>query len=431
MPLKKVVITGVGAVSPWGVGVVRLMEGLRSGRSAVVNLRSEWEPQVKDLTCWIGAPVGEPLDPKQVPRTYRRSMGRVAFLAYLAAKEALERSGIPRAVHGLKTRATFGAGRMGVSFASTMGSISSLAKFFAAFQRGEMRGLPAGIFFQSMSHTCAANLAHAFGINGRLLSPNSACASSLQAIGAGFEMIRDGAQDCMLCGGAEELHVAVSASFDLAQASSHHFNDQPTRTPRPFDRDRDGTVCGEGAGAVILESEEGALARGARILAEVIGYATTVDSTHMAQPHSESIIACLNNALGAAGLPPDAIDYVNAHATGTLQGDQAEAEALRAVFGAGNVPVSGLKGYFGHTLGASGALELIACLGMQQGGYLLPTLNLEEPGKGCEGLDHVMAERPTCFERFAKNNFAFGGVNTVLILKRYADDGTDDRRENS
>lgn len=415
MSLRKVVITGVGAVSPFGVGVERMMNALRAGRSAVVDQRTAWEERISDLTCWVGAPLREPLDFAGIPRTVRRSMGRVARLAYLASVEALECARIPLD--------HCGSGGMGVSFASSMGSTGSVEEFFRAYlEKGKIGGVPANIFLQCMSHTCAANLVHALGITGGMLSPNAACASSLQAIGCGIEAIETGRQNLMLCGGAEELHVMVTACFDLVRATSSHFNEQPTRTPRPFDRDRDGIVCGEGAGALILESEESALGRGAEILAEIVGYATTTDGTHMAQPHCKSITACLRKALDCSGLEADAIDYVNAHATGTVQGDKEEAAALEQVFGEGGVPVSSFKGHLGHTLGASGALELIACLRMQKDGYLIPTLNLEIPGDGCEGLDHVIDRRRVTFDRFAKTNFAFGGVNAVLILQRYGHD---------
>ncbi len=413
---EKVVITGVGAVSPYGIGVERLMKGINAGLSAVVDLQALWQRRVKDLTCWVGAPLRESLDPARIPRVARRSMGRVAQLAYVASLEALDRAGI--LLEHCRSN------RMGVSFSSTTGSPSSLEEFFSgSFEKSQIDGLPSNIFFRFMSHTCAANLARAFGTTGRTLSPNAACASSLQAIGCAVEAIENGLEDIMLCGGADELHVMVTACFDLVRAASSHFNDQPGRTPRPFDRDRDGIVCGEGAGALILESEQHARARGANILAEVAGYATTTDGTHMAQPHCGSIVQCMTRALEAAGSPAGAIEYVNAHATGTLQGDRAEAEALKTVFGEGGVPVSSLKGHFGHTLGASGALELIACLHMQKGGYLIPTLNLKVPGEGCEGLDHLITRREVSFGRFAKNNFAFGGVNAVLIVQKYCYDG--------
>ena len=412
MALRKVMITGLGAASPYGVGVTALMRGLYANRSAVVNLQPQWQPEVHDLSSWVGAPLSEPLDEQTIPRKFRRSMGRVAILAHLASQEALQQARVPES--------SFSAGRAGISFASTMGSIGSVAQFFAAcFERRAVGGLPANIFLQFMSHTCAANLAHVLGATGRVLSPNAACASALQAIGYGYEAVAYGQQDLMLCGGADELHVAAAASFDLVQVASNHYNRQPQRTPRPFDRDRDGIVCGEGSGALILESEEAARARGANILAEVVGFASTCDGTHMAQPRCASIVACLRETLERSALPPAAVGYVNAHATGTIQGDQAEAEAIGRIFGEGRVPVSSFKGHFGHTLGASGALELIACVCMQRDGCLIPTRNLDQPGEGCAGIDHVTALRRAKFDRFVKNSFAFGGINAAIVLQRY------------
>jgi 3-oxoacyl-[acyl-carrier-protein] synthase II len=412
MALRRVVITGTGATSPYGVGVEPLMEALYAGRSAVVDLRRGWQEELRDLTCWVGAPLPQALELQQIPRKLRRSMGRVAVLAYLATQEALRQARVPGNC--------FGSGRLGISFASTIGSISSTGQFFqACFGESGIGNLPANIFFQFMSHTCAANLAQALGITGRVLSPNAACASALQAIGCGVENIAQGHQDIMICGGADELHVMAAACFDLVHAASSHYNDHPQRTPRPFDRDRDGIVCGEGSGALILESEAHARGRGAEVLAEVAGYATTSDGTHLAQPHRESIVACLERALADSGFSPADVEYVNAHATGTVQGDRAEAEAVESIYGAGSVPVSSLKGHFGHTLGASGAIELIACLRMQQDECLIPTMNLEVPGEGCAGLDHVTTLRRRSFDRFAKHSFAFGGINAVLMLQRY------------
>jgi len=410
MSLNKVVITGVGVVSPFGIGKAPLDEALLAGRSAVVSRRDLWEEKLSDLTCWLGAPLGEPLDVKSIPRKLRRSMGRVAMLAYLATTEALEQAQV-----GDKE---LSSDRIGISFGSTIGSVASIEEFFSAcLEHRAIGGLPANIFFQFMNHTCAANLAHAFGVSNRVLSPSAACASSLQAIGCGIETIEQGRQDIMICGGADELHMMVSACFDLVHAASHGFNDRPTCTPRPFDHNRDGIVCGEGAGAIILESEKSAEARGAEALAQIEGCATTCEGKHMAQPHRESIVRCLKEALDDSGLAPGDIEYVSAHATGTVEGDREEARALQEVFGARNVPVSSLKGHLGHTLGASGAVELAACLSMQKGGYLVPTRNLQEPGEGCEGLDHVTGLRRVGFGRFMKSSFAFGGVNSVLIVK--------------
>jgi 3-oxoacyl-[acyl-carrier-protein] synthase II len=413
MPVRRVVVTGLGAVSPYGLGVEAMMRGLRSGSSAVVGMGAEWSRAIPGLTCLVGAPLAERYDPKSIPRKFRRSMGPTAMMAYLAGKEALAQAKAPESLHE--------SGRMGVCFSSTTGSAASLANGFEAYQsKAFPGGVSSSLFFQIMSHTCAANVAHAFGVRGRVVSPDAACASSAQAVGLAFEFLQNGKQDLMLCGGADELHPLVVGCFDLVQASSHHFNDTPGKTPRPFDKDRDGTVCGEGAGAVALESEESARARGADILAEILGFDTLADGGHLAEPRTESIRRCLYNALDNSGVSADRIDYVNAHGTGTIAGDAAEAEAVREVFGEGNVPVSSLKGHMGHTLGASGALELIASIEMLRRGCLIPTLNLEELSEDCKGVDHLrngVEERP--IRCFVKNSFAFGGINTVLVLKRY------------
>jgi 3-oxoacyl-[acyl-carrier-protein] synthase II len=283
-----------------------------------------------------------------------------------------------------------------------------------------MHQIPSGMFFKIMSHTAAANIAQTFNVKGRVISPNAACSSSAQAIGMGYEFIRNGIQDVMLCGGVDELHPMTNVSFDIVQAASYKFNEQPHRTPRPFDKDRDGTVCGEGAGCIVLESEESALKRGARILGEVVGFSTSSSGVHMAQADADSIAVCINDALKSAQLQPGDVDYINAHATGTLVGDVSEALAIKQVF-AEKVPVSSLKGYFGHTLGASGVLEMIVSFSMMEEEILLPTLNLDEPDEACTGIWHLREKREQKINTFVKNSFAFGGINTVLIGKRYAE----------
>jgi 3-oxoacyl-[acyl-carrier-protein] synthase II len=224
----------------------------------------------------------------------------------------------------------------------------------------------------------------------------------------------------MLCGGSDELHVTTSASFDMVQAASFKYNDNPTSTPRPFDKDRDGTVCGEGAGCIILESETSAKRRGVEILGEVIGFATNASGIHMAHADDESIVHCIKDALLSAELKPDEVDYINAHATGTVIGDGSEAEAIKQVFNKLNVPVSSFKGHFGHTLGASGVLELIVVLRMMETDTLIPTLNLDEPDDQCRGIQHVQNIETKKINIIIKNSFAFGGINTVLIIKRYS-----------
>ncbi len=402
----------MGAVSPFGIGMKPMIDGLYAGESAVVSQKEKWESRIHDLNCWVGAPLKGPLPPKAIPRKYRRTMGLTAMMALHAAQEAIREARLPEAC--------FSSGRTGVSFSSSMGSAESLTEYFKEYlTTGSLRNISSGAFFQVMSHTCAANIAHALNISGRVISPDSACSSSAQAIGLGYEAIRYGLQDIMICGGADELDALVCGSFDLLNATSCKYNDNPRETPRPFDSERDGTVCGEGAGCIVLESVESARERGAVILAEITGFSTSSDGTHLAQPHSASIARCIKDALTNAEIGPDAVDYINAHATGTLLGDQAEAEAIREVFGEKKVPVSSLKGHMGHTLGASGALELAASVQMMHRGKLIPTLNLKNPGEGCDIVSHVNGQANNRINTVIKNSFAFGGINSVLILRRF------------
>jgi len=206
----------------------------------------------------------------------------------------------------------------------------------------------------------------------------------------------------------------VTGSFDILFATSTKYNDRPQMTPRPFDRDRDGLVCGEGSGLVVLEDYDRAIKRKAKIYAEIKGYSTTANGLHVSQSNKESMIHCMRQALSDAGVKADAIDYVNAHATATIQGDQEEAEAIRDVFGS-TVPVSSLKGYIGHTLGASGAIELAASLSMMEQGVIYPTLNLDTVSPECEGVHHVMQPLKKQITTVLKNGFAFGGINAALV----------------
>jgi len=221
------------------------------------------------------------------------------------------------------------------------------------FANSDYMQLGASEFFQCVSHTVALNVAQYFGMKGVVSATSAACASGLQAVGAAFDQIRLGRQDVVLCGGGEELHETVVGSFDILYAASSKYNDSPSRTPRPFDAARDGLVCGEGAGVIVMESYDHAVKRNANILVEVRGYHTCSNGTHVSQSDDASMVTCMNLALSSGGLSPNDIGYVGAHATGTTQGDAAEARAIAAVFGP-EVPVSSLKGNMGHTLGSSG-----------------------------------------------------------------------------
>jgi 3-oxoacyl-[acyl-carrier-protein] synthase II len=270
-------------------------------------------------------------------------------------------------------------------------------------------------FLQLMNHSAAANLALMFGIAGRVWAPASACASSSQAIGQGFETIRDGYQDLMICGGSEELHKTTAAVFDIVGGTSRAFNDSPHDTPRPFDKRRDGLVVGEGAAVVVLEDWESARKRNAPLWGEVLGFATHCDGVHISAPAKEGMVRTMSEALRSAHLDSKDIDYVNAHATGTPLGDPIEAKATAEIFG-DRVSVSSTKGHTGHTLAACGSMEVIFSLIMMRQRFLAPTLNLTDLDPECEGLKYVREVEERTVARVMSNNFAFGGVNTSLIL---------------
>jgi 3-oxoacyl-[acyl-carrier-protein] synthase II len=407
MPLKRVVITGVGGVSPLGVTVPELIAGLEAGRSAVRRMEG-WE-QYGGLRSLVAAPA-ELRDEKRIPRQARRSMGRMSLFAVQAVEQALADAGLPPS--------ECGSGRLGCVIGSTMGSAISINQTFEAMlPNHDMSQLGSMMFFQCISHTAAMNVAQYLRINGMVLATSAACASAAQAIGTGYDLIRLGRQEVMLCGGAEELHPTVTGSFDVLFATSTAYNDTPTRTPRPFDRDRDGLVCGEGCGIVVLEELDRARRRGARILAEVVGYHTSSSGVHISESSKDAMVVCMREALANAGLAPDAVDYVNAHATATIQGDQEEAAAVRELFG-DRVPVSSLKGYIGHTLGASAALELIASLAMMARGTIYPTLNLETVAPDCAGIQHVTRRLDRPVSVLVKNSFGFGGIGAVLVCRK-------------
>jgi 3-oxoacyl-[acyl-carrier-protein] synthase II len=334
----------------------------------------------------------------------------MSIFAAQAADEALADAGITLADEDLW--------RVGCVIGSTMGSAKSINDVFETMLPDkDLSKLNSTMFFQCMSHTATVNVAQYLGLNGTIMAASAACASALHAIGIGYDMIRLGRQDILLCGGAEELHPTVTGSFDILFATSTKFNDNPQKTPRPFDRDRDGLVCGEGSGILILEDYERAVRRNAMIYAEIKGFSTTASGLHVSQSNKESMIMCIQQALGDSGVKAEEIDYINAHATATLQGDQEEAEAIREIFGAA-VPVSCLKGHIGHTLGAAGSIELAATLKMMETGVIYPPLNLENVSRDCEGIQHVMQPLKKQVNTVLKNGFAFGGINAALVCKK-------------
>jgi 3-oxoacyl-[acyl-carrier-protein] synthase II len=408
--MRRVVVTGMAGLCSVGSDWKSVRESLRAGRSGVTRI-PQWE-DIDGLKTRLGAPIREFSPPEHYPRKKTRAMGRVALLATRATELALLDA-------SLLDDPVLGGGRTGISYGSTSGSPTAWDLYTRklAVERS-VRGITSTVYIQFMSHTCAANLGQFFGIRGRIVPTCSACTAGSQGIGYGYEAVKYGLQDVMVTGGAEELHEIDAAVFDIMNAASTR-NDEPGRTPRPFDAARDGLVVGEGAATLVLEELEHARARGAGIHAEVLGYGTNCDGHHLTNPDADSMERVMRLALEDAGLAPDQVAYVNAHATSTEVGDIAESGAIASVFGP-RMPVSSLKSFLGHTLGACGALEAWITIEMMREGWAAPTLNLERVDERCGRLDYVRGgPRELDLPVTVSNNFAFGGVNTSLVFRRY------------
>ena len=403
---RRVVITGIGLTSPIGNDLDTASAALREGRHGIIHM-DDWG-RIGDLGTRLAGAVSLELEGRW-PRQTTRSMGRVAKLAAYATDRAIAEAEL--------TEALLRSGDVGLAYGSTHGSSQELERFCRrVFAEDSIAGVPAGSYLRFMSHTTTANLAALYGVRGRVITTCAACVSSSQAIGAGYEAIRMGAQDVMICGGAEELHWVPAGVFDILFATSRGYNDAPDDGPRPFDADRDGLVIAEGAATLVLEEYEYAIARGATPRGEVLGYGTSCDGTHVTSPSVDGMADAMQRALKDAQLAPSDLDYVNAHATATLVGDRTESSATAQVLGA-TVPVSSTKAFTGHTLGACGALEAAFCVAMMEQGFLAPSRNLYRLDKECAPLDYIMGDaRPSHARRVMTNNFAFGGINTSLIL---------------
>ena len=410
---RRVAVTGMAGLSPLGASWEAIGSALKRGCSGIRAL--EEFSEVEGLRTCLGGPIeGFELSSEDYPRKKLRSMGRVARLATRATELAIDRA-------KLGGSPLLSDGRTGLAYGSSSGSPQETVDFgYAVGIQKSIRGVLPVTYLRFMSQTCVVNLAQFFEVRGRILPTCSACTSGSQAIGLGYEQIRYGLQDRMICGGAEELHVTEVAIFDIMQATSTR-NDAPTAASRPFDRDRDGLVVSEGAATLVLEEWESARHRGAEILAEVVGYGNNCDGMHVVAPHSEGMEGAMRLALDDAGLAPEEIGYVNAHATATELGDIAESHATHRLLGR-DIPISTFKGHLGHSLGACGSLEAWLSLEMMREGWVAPTLNLDDPDPLCAELDYVRdAPRVLEFDCLMSNNFAFGGVNTSLIFRRPPD----------
>lgn len=407
--MKRVVVTGSSMVTPIGSDWATIQNNLQNKKTGIVQM-AEWEVY-KGLHSKLAAPVRDFEQPAHYTRKQTRSMGRVGLLAVRTAELALQEAGLLNAPVLL-------SGEAGVAYGSSSGSVDATVEFYSMLFNKAVEGINSTTYLRSMSHTCAVNIGLFFELTGRLIQTGTACTSGSLGIGYAYEAIKHGYQKVMIAGGAEELSPAQLAVFDTLYATSTR-NDSPNLTPRPFDKDRDGIVVGEGAGTLILEELEHAQARGANILAELVGFATNTDGTHITRPNGVTIERVIRMALKEADLPAEKIGYINAHGTATKHGDIVESQATYNVFGA-ETPVSSAKSYIGHTLGACGSIEAILAIKMMNDGWYAPNVNLENIDEQCAPLQYIVGDgqRLNC-DYVMSNNFAFGGINTSLIFKRF------------
>jgi 3-oxoacyl-[acyl-carrier-protein] synthase II len=414
-PVRRVVVTGMGAVTALGPDVASTWEGLVAGRSGVRTIQA-FDPARVDSRIAAEVPefdASRILDRKELRRT-----DRYIQLGLVAAREAMDRAGLPARLEGDL------AERSGVILGSGLGGVATLFdNVLVMAERGPDRISP---FFVPMgiANVAAGHVAISFGATGPNFAIVSACATGAHSIGEAWETVRRGDADLMLAGGVEAaVHEAVLGGFASMKALSTR-NGEPQAASRPFDRGRDGFVIGEGAGVLVIEALEHALARGAEPLAELVGYGATADASHLTLPAPGGIgaVRAARRALAKAGLAPEEIDHVNAHATSTPEGDRAELAAIRTIFGdhAPRVAVTANKSMLGHTLGAAGAIESIATIQAIRTGVVPPTINLHDPDEAADGLDltpRIAARRDI---RTALNNsFGFGGQNAALVFARW------------
>ncbi len=405
--MRRVVITGMSGISPLGQDWPTVAQNLKQVKNKVVHM-SAWDAY-QGLNTRLASPVLDFSQPSHYKRKQVRSMGRVAMMATVSAERAL-------ADAGLLGDSSIQDGKMGVSYGSCSGSTDAVLDFGNMLQEKDVRGINATTYIRMMSHTAAVNIGVFFGLTGRIIPTSSACTSGSQGLGFAYEAIKYGQQELMIAGGAEELCPSEAAVFDTLFATSIK-NEAPQSTPAPFDVNRDGLVLGEGAGSMVLESYEHAKARGAHIYAEIVGFACNSDGKHITQPNTLTMEVAMRAALKDANLPASEIGYVNAHGTSTAQGDVAESQATQRLFGS-NMPISSLKSYMGHTLGACGVLEAWMSVQMMKEQWFAPTVNLHDVDPECGELDYIQGQvRSIDTEYIMTNNFAFGGINTSLVIK--------------
>lgn len=408
--MRRVVVTGMSGITALGSDWPSIRLAFQNGETGIRSMYEEWK-RFKSVHTRLAAPILDFSPPEHWPRKRLRTMGRVSAMAVAASERALANA-------GLLGDSLITNGRTGAAYGSSFGSPDAVLGFYELKMNGISPNLAATNYIRMMSHSALVNIGLFFALRGRMIPSSSACTSASQAIGFAFETIRMNKADIMIAGGAEELDITDVAVFDTLFATSTR-NQEPSQSPRPYDKDRDGLVMGEGAATLILEELEHAKARGAKIHAEVVGFGTNADGNHVTQPQSETMEIALLLALEDAAIQPKQIGLINGHGTATEQGDIAESHATFSVFGS-TTPIHSLKGYFGHSLGACGAIEAWLGIEMMRDGWFCKTVNCETIDDRCAPLDYIMrTHRDLDIEYFISNNFAFGGINTSIIFRKF------------
>lgn len=405
--MYRVVVTGMDGICPIGNDWDAILNNLKKGCNGVQYME-DWGCY-KDLNTRLAAPVKGFEKPTHYLRKQVRSMGRVALMSTAVTEKAL-------ADAGLLGDARITDGRMGVSYGSSTGSTDAIADFGHMLLNHASSNINANSYLKMMAHTSAVNIGVFFGLKGRVIPSSSACTSGSQGLGYAYEAIKYGHQKLMVAGGAEELCATEAAVFDTLYATSTK-NSTPELSPRPYDQDRDGLVIGEGACTLILEERDHALQRGAKIYAEILGFGTNSDGSHVTQPQADTMHKAMVLAMGQSGLSASDIGYVSGHGTATGRGDIAETIATERLFG--KIPISSFKSFTGHTLGACGALEAMVAIKMMHLGWFHGTANLDNVDLECGDLDYLTGSgRELTTSYVMSNNFAFGGINTSLIFAK-------------
>ena len=401
--MRRVVITGMGITSCLGNDLDTVSSALRESRSGIVALPDHAEA---GLRSQVGGRVDIDLD-AQIDRKLKRFMSDAAAYSYIALRDAIADAGLDEAqVSHLRTGLIAGSGG---------GSSQWQVEAADLLRNRGVRKVGPYMVPRTMCSTVSANLATAFSIKGVSYSLSAACATSAHCIGAAADMIRHGAQDIVFAGGGEDLHWSMSMMFDAMGALSTSFNETPAQASRPYDANRDGFVIAGGAGMLVLEDYDHAVARGARIHAELLGYGVTSDGADMVAPSGEGAVRCMNMALAGLDRP---VDYLNTHGTSTPLGDITELNAVREVFGGAVPPLSSTKSLSGHSLGAASVHEAIYSLLMMRDGFIAGSANIETLDPKAEGFPIVRESRDATLDVVMSNSFGFGGTNSTLVFAR-------------